>query len=65
MQKTVQAIRREVGLNPSTASREKLFENVRVEGKNRTELRKELKSLHKWRKRAKTGYLTSKRNLKT
>lgn len=35
MQKTVQATRREVGLNLSIACREKLFENIRVEGKNR------------------------------
>lgn len=40
MQKTVQATRREVGLNLSVACREKLFENVTVEGKNRSELRK-------------------------
>lgn len=42
MQKTVQATRREVGLNLSVACREKLFKNVRVEGKNRrkAELRK-------------------------
>lgn len=34
MQKIVQATRSEVGLNLSVACREKLFENVRVKGKN-------------------------------
>lgn len=40
MQKLVKTTRREVGLNASLACREELFENVRVEGKNRRELKK-------------------------
>lgn len=40
MQKIVKTTRREVGLNLSLACREELFENVRLEGKNRSEMKK-------------------------